>query len=129
MEQQDLDCVLAEYKALRNEIVKRIELRQHIVIAAVTIAGALSGIGVQWNNAMVVMLYPLLGVLLAIAWTHHDMSIGGMGGFILREFEIRLCHNGWQKYKRIKRERGDLRFAPIAHCGIIILTQFMANEV
>ena len=47
MEREEFDCVLAEYKALRDEIVKRIELRQHIIIAAVTITGLLSSIGVQ----------------------------------------------------------------------------------
>ncbi len=129
MEREELDLVLVEYKALRDEIVKRIELRQHVIIAAVTIAGVLLSIGVRWQNTMVVMMYPSIATLLAIAWVHHDKAIGAMGKFILKRVEDRLGHDGWQSKKQEDREAGKRRFAPMAHCGIIALTQAMAIAI
>lgn len=123
----------AEYKALRDEIVKRIELRQHIVIAAVTIAGVFLGIGVQWNNTMVVMIYPFIAAFLAVAWAHHDIDIGKLGKFIRVNME-KYGFPGWETEKlkqamdeaRSRRGRFSWRRAPKSHCGILLSTQVIA---
>lgn len=125
-ERRELDLTLAEYKALRDEIVKRIELRQHVIIATVTLAGVLLSIGMRWRSTMIVMLYPPIATLLAIAWVHHDKAIGAMGKFIHDKVEIRLEHYGWQRDKVSRRKAGKKRYSPMAYCGAIIFTQITA---
>lgn len=127
------DYLALEYKALRDEIVKRIELRQQVVIASATIAGAFLAIGVQWEKTMVVMVYPFIASFLVIAWGHHDISIGRMGKFIREYMENYLVgiendFAGWETHKKIT-ETERWRLASKSHCGLFLSTQIMAIVV
>jgi len=58
--------MLAEYIALRGEILKRIELRHQYMKVSLAIAGAFLGAGVAVTEAPVALVFPLLAPFLAI---------------------------------------------------------------
>ena len=57
-----------EFKELRTEIVKRIELRQQVLVITLTIAGVIFGLGVKDNAAgydnHIVLIYPPIALLI-----------------------------------------------------------------
>jgi hypothetical protein len=67
----DIDKIATEYNALRDEILKRIELRQQFVSMTLTIAGVFLGIGVTTDT--IALVYPLLATFLAIGWAQNDL--------------------------------------------------------
>lgn len=55
-----------EHKALRDEILTRIRLRQQIVGATLTLSGAFLGFGLK--HVAVALIYPPLAFFLALGW-------------------------------------------------------------
>ena len=57
--------VAAEYKALRDEILKRVEFRYQLLNITLISAGTLLGAGLNANSAPVLLVYPILAAFLA----------------------------------------------------------------
>lgn len=65
---EDITLVATKYKALRDEIVKRLEFRYQIINLTLVVAGTFLTIGVQANMpASVLLVYPLLASFLIAA--------------------------------------------------------------
>ena len=74
-----------EYRALRDESLKRIELRQQTVSIALTIAGVFLGVGI--GTRAVALVYPPLALALAISyqesgWNHRQVSVANAIGLM-----------------------------------------------
>lgn len=83
--------VLAEYTALRNEIIKRIEMRQQLLTFTLVGAGTLMTLGAtEGRAAEVLLIYPILAFFLALGWTHNDVRIGELGGYLKEHVEQKL---------------------------------------
>jgi hypothetical protein len=119
-----------EYSALRDEILKRMDLRQQFVAMTLTIAGVFLGVGV--TTASVALVYPALAAFLAIGWVQNDLRIRHLGTYIRDHVEASTPDLGWQEhYDSIRREtqRGRLRFTILSHTGVFLFTQLMAIGV
>jgi 8-oxo-dGTP diphosphatase len=118
-----------QYNTLRAEILKRMELRQQIL--TVTLAGiSIFSAGVTGEIILPIflLLYPLLGLCLAIAWSHHDVRTGELGEYILRYIEPHFTLK-WEKYMReFYTDRNDIgkRLAEYASMGTFIGTEIAA---
>ncbi len=123
-----------EYKALREEIVKRMELRQHILLATLTIAAAFIGFSIKENNAIVALVYPIIATFLYISWSQSDSRIGDLAKYIHDRYEkSESCINyPWWEHHMVEIRGGGggllarIRYITLSGGGIFLFTQFIA---
>lgn len=129
--------MLAEWNALRAEILKRMEMRHQVLWLALVVAGTLITFGAQEKVPVtVLLLYPLLATFLALAWTDIDIRISEIADFIRTRIEGehsqgRLEGLRWEHYIR-KKKREEItrnalaRAVEISANGILVFTQLLA---
>jgi hypothetical protein len=64
--------LLAQYSALREEVLKRIELQHQIILGTLVAIGTIVTVGTQGGAAIVLLIYPFLGMFLTLAWSQND---------------------------------------------------------
>src|SRR5215475_3476375 len=87
--------VAAEYKALRDEILKRVEFRYQLLNLTLISAGTLLGAGLNTNSAPVLLVYPIVGAFLAAGWAHNGEAITTMVKYVRDELEGAHTGLGW----------------------------------
>lgn len=94
----DPSLVAAEYSALREELLKRIELNHQVISIAVFALGTLLAAGVQIQNAEVVLVYPLLAMLLSGVWAYNERRSQRIQAYIRDRIEARVGQGnmGWE---------------------------------
>ena len=121
-----------EYSALRNEITKRIEMRQQIVTLTLTLAGIFLGVGL--TRASVALIYPPLATFLALGWAQNDFRIRATAKYIREQIESSTPGLGYETFVQNERESksgglGAWRFLVLSYSGILLITQLMAVGV
>jgi hypothetical protein len=75
--------ILAEYSALRAEILKRMEMREQLLSFTLVIAGTFLSLGAQEGvSALILLIYPVLAVFLAMVWKQNDTRVWEIGEYI-----------------------------------------------
>jgi hypothetical protein len=97
--------LLAEYCALREEIVKRIELEYQIIYITLLIFFTICGFAIPSKLSVIIILYPMLCVLLASAWINSDFSILYIAQYIKNQIEAKIGEGtaGWEHYLAPKK--------------------------
>ncbi len=117
----------SEYNSLRQEIIKRIEMRQHIVSLLVTSAGVLMGFSL--STPTLAFLYPPLSLFLCVMWAQNDIRALQITDY-LQTLENSDSKLGWTTfYKRVQGSGSflaGLPFSVLAPGGMFILTSLMA---
>jgi hypothetical protein len=115
-----------EYTALRNEILKRIEMRQQLISMTLAIAGVFLGVGV--TTGVVPLIYPPLAAFLALGWVQNDLRIAQIGRYIRERLEPTVPDLAWETYSQERREHDPWRwrFTVVSHIGVFVVTQLMA---
>ncbi len=90
-----LNFLLAEYAALREEIVKRVELQHQLISLSILVAGTFYSVGLQPNSSMVPLIFPFLAMFLAAAWFHNELLVIQIGGYIRYRIEPTFQVLGW----------------------------------
>lgn len=116
--------LLAEYNALRDEILKRTEI-QHQLISLTLIA---AGTFITINVPTAILTYPILGLFIAAAWKQSDSTIANLGAYIGTHIEDAFLgdQQGWQHF--FTGIRDPSLFGSLAHLstrGIIGGTQVL----
>jgi hypothetical protein len=90
---------LAEYGALRAEILKRTDIQHQLLSLSLIALGTFVTIGFE-SSTTLLLVYPILAMFLAASWSHHDIRIAQLGDFILRHHEARFFgeHGGWERF-------------------------------
>ncbi|WP_020663080.1 hypothetical protein [Amycolatopsis benzoatilytica] len=70
------DLVLAEYRTLRDEILKKMDHRTSMVVCSVTVSSAVLGFGIERKSAPLLLVSPLVSLLLGILILFHNVQIG-----------------------------------------------------
>ena len=91
---------LAEYSALRDEILKRIEFQNNILNWTLVIAGSFVGFALQLNNAIILLLYPPIAFGLSASWYQNNLRIRQLGAYIRKRIEARTSNTGWEQYRK-----------------------------
>src|SRR5215213_9015593 len=118
------DFALAEYSALRDEILKRIELQHQILNLALIIAGTVISVGFQFSNGPIILLiYPPIALVLSAGWEQNNLRIRQIGAYIRERTEPRSSSGGWEQYRidTPVKPTGTARFARSA----FIITQIV----
>ena len=117
--------IVAEYNALRNEIIKRLEFRLQITNLTLVSAGTFLTIGVQEKiPASVLFIYPLVAFFLAANWTHNGAVIMQLGNYIRENIEAENPELKWESYGAKKYSFGWL--STLSTSGLILITQVVA---
>jgi hypothetical protein len=122
------DFRLAEYEALRTELLKRVEIRYQLVLAALVGAGTFLSVGVQFLAAPVVLSFPILVSLLAAAWVSNDVVIKRIAAYIKGNIEAKIGdgHEGWEHKHPTATVRGPFGGLVVyATRGIFVVTQVL----
>lgn len=85
---------LAEYSALREEILKRIEFQNNVLNWTLVIAGSVVTFALQLNNAMILLLYPLIAFGLSASWEQNNLRIRQLGVYIRKRIETTASNGG-----------------------------------
>jgi hypothetical protein len=102
---------IAEFKALREEIVKRLELESQVIYLLLFSAGTILAIGVQGLTkpstsnsdstslvSIALFMFPLVAFFLAATWAQHDLRIGQIRSYIRTRVEP--DQSGWESYRK-----------------------------
>lgn len=96
--------LLAEYQALRNEILKRTEIQHQLISIALVALGALISVGMELSPPAL-LAYPMLALFLSAAWSANDIQIAQLGAYIRDEIEKELLDDGLGWEHHISSER------------------------
>ena len=88
--------LLAEYKELRGEILKRSEMQHQLISFSLAALGALMTVGLR-DSPIALLIYPIVTLGLATGWAYNDLQIAQLGLYIRHRIERRLVGSrGWE---------------------------------
>jgi len=125
LKSEDVLVMMEEYKALRAEILKRIEFRYQIINFVLIVSGTFLSVGSQPTiSASVLLVYPLLAMFLTFGWVHNGVIIIQTGRYIQENIENRLPSLRWETdhFKKYPFKR----FGRFSTSGLILTTQLLA---
>ncbi|MFZ5857514.1 MAG: hypothetical protein ACOYZ6_11840 [Chloroflexota bacterium] len=127
--ESQLDGLLAEYNALRSEILKRIELRNSIMFGTLTFAGVLLGFGL--TTPSLALIYVIISMFLAAAWVQSDVIVSNIGHYIREKLETPQTGLRWETQRQKERAASGKKnaFRPSAVFstgGVFLVTQAVA---
>jgi sucrose-6F-phosphate phosphohydrolase len=121
------DFLIAEYTALRAEIVKRCEIQHQLIAVALVAIGTLITVSYQSSSTMT-LAYPILAIFLAAAWAQNDFRVRQIGSYIKNRIEKRLLENdlGWEHAGPSTRVGGWGSLTLLASRGVFVGTEILA---
>jgi hypothetical protein len=122
---------LAEFSALRNEMLSLLDKRHQILLYTLTAAGVFIVAGVRdIVSPPVILIYPLFSIFLINMWAHIDLRIGQIGDYIRENVEGNLPGLHWENYLRqLYKEQQGKPFKNLIEyytIGIFFFSQFLA---
>ncbi len=119
------EVLLAEYKTLRDEILKKMDHRTSMVVSSVTVSSAVLGFGVERASGPLLLVSPLVSLLLGTLIAFQNAQIGEASEHIRRQIENPLLatyaeYLGWHHTKRDPRYRLMQRLLPY-HLPLILI--------
>ncbi|MCD4817293.1 MAG: hypothetical protein K8S23_01215 [Candidatus Cloacimonetes bacterium] len=103
IEDFDKDFLLMQYSSLRNEIIKRIEIKHQLISMLLIALGTFLAVGTKFSD-IVLLIYPILSLFITIAWKQNDFRISKIGKYIKETIEHKFLQNnqinllGWENY-------------------------------
>jgi len=123
-----LTGVKMEYTFLREQFLKRVEMRHTVVELTLTIAAAF--LGVAFTKAVpssIALVFPPIAYFLALEWMYIDIRQAQTIKYLLKlEIKIPELELGWEEFKQ---SGGGFRYAIGSHGGVFIFTQILAMIV
>jgi len=120
--------MLVEYSALRDEILKREDMRQQMLTFAVLSAGTIMTLSMQegFQTVWPLLMYPILATLLALAWMRSDLQIGEIGAYIRDYIESELSGLRWESHLGKEHKGTRLRSVEANGIGVFLVSQTLA---
>ncbi len=122
------DFIIAEFVALRDEVQKRSEAQNQILSLTLIAAGSFITLGVQTSlSAQALLVYPILGMFLAAAWSQNSTWVYRISSYIRTNFESHLNGAGWEHYivSAFKQRRWRFSTNVFAARGVFLVTQIL----
>ena len=122
-----VELVSEEYKALRDEIVKRIEIDHRILSLSLIALGAVLTAGLETQRAIPILIYPVLELALVFVWVSNSVRINNIRQYIKNEIEDYVGEYAinWEHYNtRLSRAFNVIHF--LGSRGIFLGTEIVA---
>jgi hypothetical protein len=117
------DFRLVEYKALRDEIVRRLGVRIEILGAALVATGAFLQFAASQTT---ILYYPIFALFLAASWVHNEIGIRRLGRYICRVIEPGAVGDtdAWENWRlELPRPRIVKSLSLLSGRGVFVGTQ------
>jgi len=123
-----------EYGALRDEILKRVDVRHQITSLSLTLTGIFLGVALADGgaNGAIALVYPVLAALLAMAWSQNEDRVRTAATYVRERLEPCLPGLGWETFmESARRARGDhsWQLSVLSHGGSFLCAQALAIGV
>jgi hypothetical protein len=92
---------VAEYKALRDEVLEHMARNGQILTLTVLALGTLLASGVQFHNPALVLVYPIVATALAWMWKAEEGTIKKIGLYVRTNFEDKISRSplaSWENF-------------------------------
>lgn len=133
------DYRLTEYKALRDEILKRFDIENQCLLFTVLLIGSTLTVGIASGRGLLLAAYPVLASFIAYTSSFNTYRVGELGQY-LRELEDKSRGSlGWESWLRSQNRarwtrsgaRGNQALYVGSQVGMIALswTQPIANRM
>jgi hypothetical protein len=94
-----LNARLAEYNALRAELVSHIQFRHRFIELTLVTTAAVLGIGLSSEAlAPILLVYPLFVSIMYVSWVSSGFVIMAIAGYIRNRIEAEIPVMGWEHY-------------------------------
>jgi hypothetical protein len=122
------DLVVAEYNTLREEILKRIEIRYQLLTITITAFGAILAFGSQLKSAILIFLYPLLAVCSVIIWLSNRYDIEQIRNYIQKSIENKVGKENlnWESQRFLIERQGLEKLLSYGSTGFFLSTELLA---
>lgn len=110
---------LEEFKALRDEILKRIDTRERIMQANLILLAAILTIAIENNNASA-LVYPPIAAILTLIWEENEFNIRLLVVYIRTNLEISVSELGWEKWVAERRKSPICHFKYMLHSHYVL---------
>lgn len=118
---------LAEYSALRDEILKRIDLQQQILSITFVAASLMLSLGAQYvGRPIILLLYPILAWFLAAGWVQHNLRVQRASPYLQEEIETRVKGGGWERHRVSQTQHSKYSASAAFARGAFVVTQLTA---
>ncbi|MEW6716235.1 MAG: hypothetical protein AB1345_01840 [Chloroflexota bacterium] len=131
LQPNEFQMVKAEYDTLREEILKRIDIRHQIVSLHLIIAGTFLSFGLQKDaSPYILLVYPILTMFIAAGWARNDIRIGHIGAYLRDHYEVMTDYVRWETHRQAKDVKrrwlwlSGLRI--FSALGLFLITQLIA---
>jgi hypothetical protein len=94
-----LNARLAEYNALRAELVNHIQYRYRFTEVTLVTTAAVLGIGLSSEDlAPILLVYPIFVAIMYVSWVSSGFVIIAIAGYIRERIEAEIPVMGWEHY-------------------------------
>lgn len=95
-----MPILVAEYTALREEILKRIEIQHQVISFTLIALGTILTVGFQTKNASIMLIYPVLALFLSALWLSNEHGVHKAASYIEKKIEVKVGIErlGWEHY-------------------------------
>jgi hypothetical protein len=125
----DWNIVKSEFDTLRQEILKRVELRNNLLFGTLTASGAILTFGLKGPLAPGPFVLILITSMLSILWAHNEVRVREISNYIRDNIESKFPDLGFLSYlKRAGQSMsiGGVPFQILSGTAIFLLTTLMA---
>jgi hypothetical protein len=119
------EILLVEYKALREEISKRMDHRVTFRISALTLTLAAIAVGIERKSGVLLLLAPTVSIMFSNIATYISLQIDQVSGYLREVVEPKLNDlapgsAGWHTFEGSRSSRYKITFMPY-HAPVLIL--------
>ncbi|HEY0640667.1 MAG TPA: hypothetical protein VGD67_23810 [Pseudonocardiaceae bacterium] len=124
------ELMLAEYKSLRDESLKRMDHRITLLVSSLTISGAILGFGVERKDGTLLLVAPVMAVLFGLLVLYHTRVIADIGHYLRAHVEapVEALHKGVMGWYTRPAWRGN-RFRGMTLFHLPIMLTVLAPTV
>src|SRR2546429_504898 len=105
----DHQLVIAEYNALREQILKCRESQHQILTFSILVLGTIMTIGYNAANSAIILIYPILALFFAAIWLENSLESEIIASYIQRSIESKVGEKNiwWEHHitKKVQRHR------------------------
>ena len=100
----DHQLVIAEYNALREQILKCRESQHQILTFSILVLGTIITVGYNAANSSIILIYPILALFFAAIWLENSLEGEIIASYIQRSIESKVGEkNIWWEHHVTKR--------------------------
>jgi hypothetical protein len=119
--------ILAEYNALRADMMQRRDVRNQTASLGLVVAGTLFTLGLQKDSpAAILFVYPLLGCFITGIWAHNVVFTKKIAYYIRDNIEPKLQGIKWETISEKERFSLTSLSGTVSTSGVFLTTQVVA---